>query len=379
MSMQTLYSVVVEAPLAVITALSLLGYDATSLHTSIWGGSPILLCRPSSSVRLDGECHCTAIFWSLQRCSIGFKSRLWLSNSRIFRDLSRSHSCVNLGFEPSQSGTWGAILFCSMNLVGSIGPIIATLMAQSYSWRTTLSISGLSCCVVSFCDLNLSPLPGSPSDETTFKEFILSRYLWLLSVGYLVVFGVKTACTDWGQLFLIQDKGQSTLIGSSYMSALEVGGLLGSLAAGYFTDKAVAQPGMKSHGNPHHFLLISMMAGMFGSMYLFRSMLVSSWFSFLCYKLIWIFFLGATFGFSSYGPIALFGVYLNLIVSNSNECFSHIFGGFCSGLPFSTIAKHHGWEMAFWVAEITCLVTTISFFLLRNIRTKMGHIPRKAD
>uniref|UniRef100_A0A8C7INB0 Solute carrier family 37 member 4 n=1 Tax=Oncorhynchus kisutch TaxID=8019 RepID=A0A8C7INB0_ONCKI len=420
--MQTLYSVVVEAPLAVITALSLLGYDATSLHTSIWGGSPILLCRPSSSVRLDGECHCTAIFWSLQRCSIGFKSRLWLSNSRIFRDLSRSHSCVNLasdimichslrllkGFEPSQSGTWGAILFCSMNLVGSIGPIIATLMAQSYSWRTTLSISGLSCCVVSFCDLNLSPLPGSPSDETTFKEFILSRYLWLLSVGYLVVFGVKTACTDWGQLFLIQDKGQSTLIGSSYMSALEVGGLLGSLAAGYFTDKAVAQVGMKSHGNPHHFLLISMMAGMFGSMYLFRvtvtpdsqgivktlcssnllsepvhyqSMLVSSWFSFLCYKLIWIFFLGATFGFSSYGPIALFGVivYLNLIVSNSNECFSHIFGGFCSGLPFSTIAKHHGWEMAFWVAEITCLVTTISFFLLRNIRTKMGHIPRKAD
>ena len=31
------------------------------------------------------------------------------------------------------------------------------------------------------------------------------------------------------------------LIGSSYMSALEVGGLLGSLAAGYFSDKAVAK------------------------------------------------------------------------------------------------------------------------------------------
>lgn len=54
-------------------------------------------------------------------------------------------------------------------------------------------------------------------------------------------------------------------------------------------------------------------------------------------------------------------------------------GGFCSGLPFSAIAKHHGWEMAFWVAEITCLITTICFFLLRNIRTKMGHVPRKAD
>ena len=28
----------------------------------------------------------------------------------------------------------------------------------------------------------------------------------------MVVFGVKTAATDWGQLFLIQEKGQSVLI-----------------------------------------------------------------------------------------------------------------------------------------------------------------------
>ncbi|CDQ98281.1 unnamed protein product, partial [Oncorhynchus mykiss] len=46
--------------------------------------------------RLDGECHCTAIFRSLQRCSIGIKSGLWLGNSRTFRDLSRSRSCVVL-------------------------------------------------------------------------------------------------------------------------------------------------------------------------------------------------------------------------------------------------------------------------------------------
>ncbi|CAB1349049.1 unnamed protein product [Coregonus sp. 'balchen'] len=275
-------------------------------------------------------------------------------------------------FEPSQFGTWWAILSCSMNLAGSLGPIIATLMAQSYSWRTTLSISGLSCCVVSFvCLLLIRNEPkdvglpnidaggakkgkaGSSIDETTFKEFILSPYLWLLSVGYLVV---------------------------SYMSALEVGGLLGSLAAGYFSDKAVALQGMKSHGNPRHFLLISMMAGMFGSMYLFRVTVTPD------SPKMWILFLGATFGFSSYGPIALFGVIANESAP-SNYCgTSHAIvalmaniGGFCSGLPFSTIAKHHGWEMAFWVAEITCLVTTISFFLLRNIRTKMGHVPKKAD
>lgn len=302
-------------------------------------------------------------------------------------------------FEPSQFGTWWAVLSCSMNLAGSLGPIIATVMAQSYSWRTTMSIAGLSCVVVSFvCLLVIKNEPkdvglpnieaagvkkgkaGTSSDESTLKEFLLSPYLWLLSLGYLVVFGVKTAFTDWGQLFLIQDKGQSTLMGSSYMSALEVGGLLGSLAAGYFTDKAVAQQGKKTHGNPRHFLLIAMMAAMCVSMYLFRVTITSE------SPKVWILALGAVFGFASYGPIALFGVIANESAP-SNYCgTSHAIvalmaniGGFLSGLPFSTIAKHHGWEKAFWVAEISCVFATVGFFLLRNIRTKMGHMPKKAD
>ncbi|XP_056139560.1 glucose-6-phosphate exchanger SLC37A4a [Lampris incognitus] len=301
-------------------------------------------------------------------------------------------------FEPSQFGTWWAILSCSMNLAGSLGPIIATLMAQSYSWRTTLSISGLTCLVVSFvCLLLIKNEPkdvglpnieasankgkaGSSSDESTLKDFLLSPYLWLLSVSYLVVFGVKTALTDWGQLFLIQDKGQSPLMGSSYMSALEVGGLLGSLAAGYFSDKAVAKQGIRSHGNPRHVILLCMMAGMCVSMYLFRATITAD------SPKLWILTLGAAFGFSSYGPIALFGVIANESAP-SNYCgTSHAIvalmaniGGFLSGLPFSTIAKHHGWEMAFWVAELTCAVTTVGLFLLRNIRTKMGQIPKKTD
>lgn len=55
--------------------------------------------------------------------------------------------------------------------------------------------------------------PEPPRDECTLSEFLLSPYLWLLSLSYLVVFGVKTVCTDWGQLFLFQDKGQSMLTG----------------------------------------------------------------------------------------------------------------------------------------------------------------------
>ena len=60
-----------------ITALNLLGYDATSLaHLYLGSFSHYSLQIPSSSVRLDGECRYTAIFRSLLRCSIGFKSGL---------------------------------------------------------------------------------------------------------------------------------------------------------------------------------------------------------------------------------------------------------------------------------------------------------------
>ncbi|XP_032213022.1 glucose-6-phosphate exchanger SLC37A4 isoform X3 [Mustela erminea] len=322
-------------------------------------------------------------------------------------------------FEPSQFGTWWAILSASMNLAGGLGPILATVFAQSYSWRSTLALSGALCVVVSFLCLllihnepadvglrNLDPTPskgkkGSSKEESTLQDLLLSPYLWVLSTGYLVVFGVKTCCTDWGQFFLIQEKGQSVLVGSSYMSALEVGGLVGSIAAGYLSDRAMAkspgadvaccfwgvtllglypQAGLSIYGNPRHGLLLFMMAGMTVSMYLFRVTVTSD------SPKLWILVLGAVFGFCSYGPIALFGVIANESAPPNLCGTSHAIvglmanvGGFLAGLPFSTIAKHYSWSTAFWVAEVICAASTAAFFLLRNIRTKMGHVPKKAE
>ncbi|XP_076129815.1 glucose-6-phosphate exchanger SLC37A4-like isoform X2 [Alosa pseudoharengus] len=191
-------------------------------------------------------------------------------------------------FEPSQFGTWWAVLSCSMNLAGGVGPIITTVLLQYYNWRVVLVMSGVICmAMAALCLLFVKNEPsdvglqniepgakkgkgGTPIDESTLKQFLMSPYLWVLSLGYLVVFGAKIACTDWGQLFLIQEKGQSVLMGSSYMSALEVGGFLGSLAAGFLSDRAVARYGLSVHGSPRHGLLLSMMTGMYVSMYLFR-------------------------------------------------------------------------------------------------------------
>ena len=87
----------VEASLAVIISSSLHGYDTTSLaHLHLGNFSLSSLQILSSSIRLDGERWCAALFRSLQSCSIGFKSGLWLGHSRIFTDLTWSYSCIVL-------------------------------------------------------------------------------------------------------------------------------------------------------------------------------------------------------------------------------------------------------------------------------------------
>ncbi len=77
--------------------MSLFGKDATGFSHLDLG----ILCHSSlqilsSSVRLDGKRWWTAIFRSLQRCSIGFKSGLWLGHSRTVTELLWSHSFVIL-------------------------------------------------------------------------------------------------------------------------------------------------------------------------------------------------------------------------------------------------------------------------------------------
>lgn len=186
------------------------------------------------------------------------------------------------------------------------------------------------------------------------------------------------------------------------MSALEVGGFVGSLASGFISDRAVARQGLGTHGSPRHGLLIFMMAGMYVSMSLFRVTITPEmpqepplWFqalhpvsvlSGISEKEIWILLLGALFGFCSYGPIALFGVIASESAP-SNFCgTSHAVvalmanvGAFMAGYPFSTVAKQHSWDMAFWVAEVLMAIATVGFFLARNMRTKMGRLAEKLD
>lgn len=77
-------------------------------------------------------------------------------------------------FEPSQFGTWWSVLSCSMNLAGSLGPILVTVLLQYYDWRTILTMSGVFCAAFSFvCLVFVKNEPkdvGLPSIEAAAKK-----------------------------------------------------------------------------------------------------------------------------------------------------------------------------------------------------------------
>ena len=51
-----------------------------------------------------------------------------------------------------------------------------------------------------------------------------------------MLFVVKTACCEWGQVYLVEERGVSSSTSSSYFTALEVGGIFGTILLGAGTD-----------------------------------------------------------------------------------------------------------------------------------------------
>lgn len=149
--------------------------------------------------------HCVNIIsmtclwlWLVVTMTIEIKHRTNATNSFFFKNISvkiimhmlhllqpckifaNVHPCLfpslfrRQWFEPSQFGTWWSVLSCSMNLSGSLGPVLATVLLQYYDWRTILTASGAFCAAFSLvCLLLIKNEPkdvGLPSIEAAGKK-----------------------------------------------------------------------------------------------------------------------------------------------------------------------------------------------------------------
>ena len=76
-----------------------------------------------------------------------------------------------------------------------------------------------------------------PVKKILFDYVLSNEYLWLLSFAYFFVYIIRIGFNDWSMVYLIQQKNYSDLKAASCILWFEVGGFMGSLAAGWASDK----------------------------------------------------------------------------------------------------------------------------------------------
>ena len=194
-----------------------------------------------------------------------------------------------------------------------------------------------------------------PADLTgpAFKKFInklvfANPLIWILAVSNFCIYVVRFTILDWGATFLTQYKGMEISTAGTVVAASElVGGILGMLVAGWFTDKF-----MKSRAHRTCFICT---VGATLSFFLFwKSPEGAPWLSalFICLSSFFI-----------YGPQALLGTAASQQATKyACATANGILGIFgyastaISGVTFGYLAENYGWDSVFLVAVIIGLV-----------------------
>ena len=204
--------------------------------------------------------------------------------------------------------------------------------------------------------VNADEAPAShPADLTgpAFKKFInklvfANPLIWILAVSNFCIYVVRFTILDWGATFLTQYKGMEISTAGTVVAASElVGGILGMLVAGWFTDKF-----MKSRAHRTCFICT---VGATLSFFLFwKSPEGAPWLSalFICLSSFFI-----------YGPQALLGTAASQQATKyACATANGILGIFgyastaISGVTFGYLADNYGWDSVFLVAVIIGLV-----------------------
>ncbi len=272
-------------------------------------------------------------------------------------------------YSRSERGGWWSVWNTAHNLGGAMIPIIVGYTVLHYGWRYSFFIPGVIAVIVG-CLLcwRLRDKPttmGLPSighwrkdyleiaHENTGKglsqkqiltRYVLSnKYIWLLGLSYILVYIVRTAINDWGNLYLTEQYGYSLITANSALSLFEIGGFLGSLVAGWGSDKIFS-------GNRGPMILLFSMGIFLSVAALWLMPIVSFALQAVCLFAI---------GFFVFGPQMLIGM-------AAAECshkdsvgaatgFVGLFaymGAALAGYPLAIITQHFHWTGFFVVISV---------------------------
>ena len=290
-------------------------------------------------------------------------------------------------YSRSERGRWWSIWNTAHNVGGAMIPIIVGFTVLHFGWRYSFYIPGIIAVVIGlFLCWRLRDKPtsmGLPSighwrkdhleiahentgkglsqKQILFRYVLNNKYIWLLSFSYILVYIVRTAINDWGNLYLTEQYGYSLITANSALSLFEIGGFLGSLVAGWGSDKIFS-------GNRGPMILLFSI-GIFLSVAALWLIPISSF----VLQAVCLF----TIGFFVFGPQMLIGM-------AAAECshkdsvgaatgFVGLFaymGAALAGYPLAIIMQHYHW-MGFFVV-ISVAAAAIGLLLLPFLKAQHG-------
>ncbi|WP_421142539.1 MFS transporter, partial [Aeromonas dhakensis] len=153
-------------------------------------------------------------------------------------------------YSRSERGFWWSAWNTAHNVGGALIPLIVSTLALQHGWRYGMIVPGLIAIVAGlFLCWRLRDTPsamGLPtvgewrsdalelaqqtqdaglSHRQILRKYVLGNpYIWLLACCYVLVYVVRTAINDWGNLYMTEQRGFNLMSANSAISMFEVGG-----------------------------------------------------------------------------------------------------------------------------------------------------------
>lgn len=288
-------------------------------------------------------------------------------------------------YSQSERGTWWGFWNTAHGIGGGVIPLLTAVCVQNWGWRYGLYAPGVVCILMGLFVINrlrdtpqslgLPPVEKFKNDyEETKKtedkelstkqlllEFVLkNKYLWLLSIAYFFIYAIREGFTSWSCLFLMEKKGYSLIAAGSCFCWFEIGGICGSLASGWLSDRIFG-----GRRNPINILfgLAIIAAIVFFWSYTGGWIIVDSMILFAA-------------GFFIFGPQMLIGIaaieFSHKKVAGTASGFAGCvacIGAACAGYPLSLIAQTWGWYGFFLTLGVCGAISSLILLPLWKMRT----------
>jgi OPA family sugar phosphate sensor protein UhpC-like MFS transporter len=315
-----------------------------------------------------------ALFWGLNGWFQGFG---WPPCARL----------LTHWYSRSERGRWWSWWNTSHNVGGAVIPLFTAYCAQLYGWRTAMIVPGIVVIIGGFwlinrlCDtpqsIGLPPIEkfrndypesesrGVPERELSSKEILFgyvlnNPFIWLLGISYFFVYLIRQAVSNWTVLYLVEAKGYTQLGAGAVVFWFEMGGIVGSLFAGWSSDRLFG-----ANRGPVNalFCLFASLA-----IYLFWNSTGNA--PFLDSILIF------SIGLLIFGPQMLIGVAAAELSHKKAAATATGFVGWIAylgaamaGYPLGKITQDFGWE-GFFIALTACaVISTLLLFPLWNVKS----------